>query len=108
MKLLTKTYSLLILLIVLLLACESDDNGEQDITGIVQNTTSCGGAPEPVFIIKVSETDLIMTGTLPKEFQETNKKIRFKTKDPEVFVYCTHDKIYPQQFDVFDVVLIED
>ncbi|WP_341216700.1 hypothetical protein [uncultured Wocania sp.] len=91
-------------LCIVLFACDGQNEDELNQTGTVVNQTSCGGGLEPVFIIKLSEKDSIMTSTLPKEFQKANLKIQFKTKESTLYVYCTTDKIYPKQFDVYDVI----
>lgn len=89
--------------------CENDqDEQELDLIGVVINETSCGGGPEPVFIIRLGVNDSIMTATLPKEFQVTDLKIQFKTKESSSDLFCTTDKIYPENFDVFDVILFLD
>ena len=88
---------------MLLLACDSQNEDTVIQTGTVLNQTSCGGGPEPVFIIKLGEKDSIMTATLPKEFQEPSLKIQFKTKEKSSDLYCTTDKIYPEHLDVYEV-----
>jgi len=93
---------------VLLIACDSEKEDDLNIIGTVVNTTSCSGGPEQVFIIKLKDEESIMTATLPKEFQIPNLEIKFKTKEPTIFVYCTTDKIYPNQLDVYDVSLLLD
>ncbi|WOD44689.1 hypothetical protein [Hwangdonia lutea] len=90
----------------LLLACDSENEDVLNQTGIVVNQTSCGGGPEPVFIIKLSENDSIMTATLPKAYQKPNLKIQFKTKEKSSVLICTMDKIYPEHIDVYDVISI--
>ena len=95
-------------LIVFLMACDSNNQEESNLTGVVLNKTSCSGGVEPVFIIKLSENDSIITSTLPKEFQVTNLKIKFKTRAPSANIFCTTDKIYPEGFDVYDVMLFSD
>jgi len=91
-------------LFIVLVACDSQNEEELDQIGIVVNQTSCGGGIEPVFIVKLGEKDFIMTATLPKQFQKTNLKIQFKTKESTLYLYCTTDKVYPKQFDVYDVI----
>jgi len=92
-----------VLLALLFFTCDSKSEDDLFITGTVSHITSCGGLSEPVYIIKLSDVDSIMTSNLPDTFQITNLKIQFKTKAPSSFVYCTTDKVYPEQFDVYNV-----
>ncbi|MFD1161646.1 MULTISPECIES: hypothetical protein [Hwangdonia] len=101
-----KTSVVFLCVCVLFIACDSQNEDESIQTGTVINQTSCGGGPEPVFIIKLSENDSIMTATLPKAYQKPLLKIQFKTKEKTSLLICTMDKIYPKQFDVFDVISI--
>ena len=100
----SKTLDAFLFVFILFIGCDSQNENELNQTGIVVNQTSCGGGIEPVFIIKLSEKDSIMTATLPKAFQKPNLKIQFKTKESTLFLYCTTEKIYPKQFDVYDVI----
>jgi hypothetical protein len=102
---------ILCVLIFGLVACDSENKQEEleeKLSGIVINKTSCSGGPEPVYIIKLSEKDSIMTATLPDAFQIPNLNIEFKTKASSIVLFCTTDKIYPKDFDVFDVSLFVD
>lgn len=95
-----------IVLAFTLVGCTSSNEDDLFLTGTVSHTTSCGGIPEPMYIIKLSDNDSIMSSNLPDAFQIPNLKIRFKTKTPLAIAYCTDDKIYPEQFDVYDVTVI--
>ena len=90
-------------MVFLFVACDSKNENDLFLTGTVSHTTSCGGIPEPMYIIKLSNSVSIMSSNLPDAFQIQNLKIQFKTKAPSSIAYCTHDKIYPEQFDVYDV-----
>lgn len=96
---------LIVFLVIILFSCSDQDEAQLYKTGIVLNQTSCTGGLEPVFIIKLNEKDSIITATLPKVFQEPNLKIQFKTREKSSMLVCTTDKIYPEHFDVYDVVL---
>lgn len=104
LEFMNKTTFLIIFLIFT--ACDSNIKDEEIIlTGIVAKETSCSGGAEPVFIIKLSEIDSIITGTLPDEFQIPDLEIQFKTKENSFDLFCTADKVYPESFDVNDVKL---
>lgn len=90
-------------LFIFLAACEPKDEYLIEQTGIVMNSTSCNGGPEPVYIIKLAENDSIMTATLSKEFQVPNLQIKFKTKRNTTTLFCTQDKTYPLALTVFDI-----
>lgn len=99
---------LVAVLFILLVACDSESEETPNLIGIVADETSCNGGIEPVFIIKLGEKDSIITATLPDEFQIPNLNIQFKTKESSFDLFCTSDKIYPEDFDVFDVILFSD
>lgn len=96
----------LLFLAIVLVCCSAKDYEQFAKKGIVVSQTSCSGGVEPVFIIKLNETDSILTATLPKQFQQPNLKIQFKTREKSSILFCTTDKIYPENFDVYDVVLL--
>lgn len=97
---------ILVSLAFLLMGCNSENEGVVVLTGTVVGTTSCAGGPEPVFVIKLSDNDSIMTATLPEKFQVPDIKIQFKTEKCSNYLYCTTDKVYPECLNVYDVTPI--
>ncbi|MCB4798377.1 hypothetical protein [Neotamlana laminarinivorans] len=93
--------------IIILAACSNSDNEDENLLyGVVAGVTSCSGGQEPVYVIKLNETDSIITATLSSEYQLKGLYIKFQLyKDSENLIYCTTDKIYPEYFDVYNVSL---